>query len=79
VRQGTEPRLQEIFRAVLKLGAGADVTQVRQAAEPTWDSLAHVVLVGAVEGEFAIQIDAADSLQVTSYEAMARYLEERGL
>jgi acyl carrier protein len=79
VREGTEPRLQEIFRAVLNLGTDVDVTQVRQADEPAWDSLAHVVLVGAVEGEFAVQIDAADSLQVTSYEAMARYLTDQGL
>lgn len=75
----TEPRLKEIFRAVLSLDGNVDVTRVQRSAESAWDSLGHALLVAAVESEFGLQIDAGDSLELTSFDAMARYLEERGL
>ena len=79
VLETTAARLDDIFRAVLELPAGADVRATRQDAAAAWDSLAHVLLVGAVESEFGLQVDAADSLELTSYEAIARFLEGRGL
>jgi acyl carrier protein len=45
----------------------------------SWDSLAHVALVTAIESEFRVSLDAADQLQMTSYTATALLLEERGL
>lgn len=72
-------KLQEIVRAVLGLPADGDVTQVRQPAVETWDSLAHVSLMLAIEGEFGISIDVADQMRLTSYPAIRLYLEERGL
>jgi acyl carrier protein len=74
-----EQKLTEIFRAVFGLEEAVDVRRVRQLGTPTWDSLAHVTLVAALENEFQIAIEAADSLELTSYEAAANYLEERGL
>lgn len=71
-------KLNEIVRAVLELPSGADPTTAGQAVTPAWDSLAHAVLIGAVESEFGLQVDAADSLELTSYEAIARYLEAQG-
>jgi acyl carrier protein len=79
VRETSAARLDEIFRTVLELPAGADVRTTRQDAAAAWDSLAHVLLVGAIESEFGLQIDAADSLELTSYDAISRFLEERGL
>jgi acyl carrier protein len=70
--------LQEIFRAVFNLAPDADVTTARQLTLPQWDSLAHVTLMGAVESEFGLEIDLVDQLELTSYEAVAAYLEERG-
>lgn len=75
----TSEKLVSIFTEVFELPEGASVPDVRQAAEPRWDSLAHVILVGAIESEFGLQIDAADSLTLTSYNAIAVYLEGRGL
>ena len=75
----TVPRLNEVFRAVLELPPDAEVTEARQEASPNWDSLAHAVLVGALESEFGLTIDAADSLNLTSYKSVALFLEERGL
>jgi acyl carrier protein len=73
-----EQKLAEVFRAALKLGLDSDVTGARQLNTPSWDSLAHVSLVAALESEFGISVDIADSLALTSYRAVRLYLEERG-
>jgi acyl carrier protein len=75
----TTDTLQEIFRAVFELPAGANVASVRQLNTPAWDSVAHVSLVTAIESELDITLDAGDQLRMTSYAATALLLEERGL
>jgi acyl carrier protein len=75
----TQQTLEQVFRAVLELPDGADVTAVRQVSQPSWDSLAHVSLVLAVESEFGLSIEIADSIELTSYDAFALFLEEKGL
>ena len=74
----TEPRLEEIFRQVLQLGSGRDVSELEQSDVPEWDSLAHVSLILAIEEEFGVQVDAADAIELTSYDAVARFLESHG-
>lgn len=74
--QNQESRLQEIFRGVLNLAPGVDVTGCAQANTPAWDSMAHVTLMAAIEGEFGIEIDAGDSLSLTSYDSTRQYLAE---
>ena len=76
--QENERKLAEVFRAVLGLGPNTDVTGVRQLSTPGWDSLAHVSLVAAIESEFGISIDIADSMALTSFRAVTLYLEEQG-
>jgi acyl carrier protein len=75
----TRAKMGDIFRAVLELTPGTDVTRVRQINEGNWDSLAHVSLVAAIESEFSITLDAADALRMTSFEATQLLLEEKGL
>ncbi|MGH7561474.1 MAG: acyl carrier protein [Gemmatimonadales bacterium] len=79
MRAETHDRLGEIFAAVLELGAGEDPSQLRRGRHPKWDSLAHVMLIGALESEFGFEVDTADSLALDSYDAVAAYLEGRGL
>jgi acyl carrier protein len=74
-----ESKLQEIVRGALDLPPDADVTRLRQLGVESWDSLAHVSLMLAIEGEFAVSIDVADQIHLTSYPAIRRYLEERGV
>ena len=74
-----ESRLQEIVRATLELPPDADVTEARQLGVESWDSLAHVSLMLAIEGEFGVSIDVADQIQLTSYAAIRRYLQGRAL
>ena len=74
-----EQRLQAILRGVLNLSAGADVAGCTQSNTEAWDSMAHVLLVAAIEEEFGVTIDAGDSLGLTSYDAARRYLADAGV
>lgn len=74
-----EAKLGEIVRAVLQLPPDADVDRARQLSVETWDSLAHVSLMLAIEGEFGVSIDIADQIMLTSVPAIRLYLEERGV
>jgi acyl carrier protein len=72
-----DQRLEAIFRAVFELPDTRDVRTVRQVAEPKWDSLAHATLVSAIESEFGINVDLADALEMTSFDAARLIVEER--
>ncbi len=72
----TEQRLQAIFRGVLELPQDSDPTAAAQGQTPSWDSLAHVSLVAAIEAEFGVTIDAGDSMSLTSYEASRQFLAD---
>lgn len=69
-------RLATVFRVVFTLAPGMDPMETRQITTPKWDSLGHVSLVTALESEFEVEISAADSLEITSFEAAALILEE---
>ncbi len=73
----TDAKLQDLFRAVFKIEPDVDVTRVEQDNCPGWDSLAHVMLMGALESEFGIVVDVAETIDLTSYEAVAAYVEEK--
>jgi len=73
----TESQLREIFRAVFNLPATAEVEAISQATHPEWDSLAHVTITTAVESEFGIEIEAADSMDLTSFDAVRAYVASR--
>jgi len=74
-----EAKLSEIVRSVLQLPDGSDVSRARQLGVESWDSLAHVSLMLAIESEFDVTVDIADQLTLTSYPAIRLYLEERGV
>ena len=75
----TEQRLQAIFQAVLELPPGSDPTVSAHGQTASWDSLAHVSLVAAIEAEFDVTIDAGDSMSLTSYEATRQFLADLGV
>lgn len=77
--QAAESKLQEIVRATLELSPNVDVREAGQDALASWDSLAHVSLMLAIESEFDVSIDIADQIRLTSYPAILRYLEGRGV
>jgi acyl carrier protein len=74
-----EAKLNEIVRAVLQLPADADISRARQLSLESWDSLAHVSLMLAIESEFGLSIDISDQIALTSVPAIRLYLEELGV
>lgn len=73
-----ESRLQAIFQELFALPAGTDIGAARQDNVAGWDSMAHISLMAAIEGEFGVTIDAGDSMLLTSYEATHAWLTEQG-
>jgi acyl carrier protein len=71
-------KLQRVFREVFDREDGQDVSTLQQADEPSWDSLMHVSLIAAIESEFDVAIDAADSLAITSFKSAVTVLERQG-
>lgn len=79
MKTDTADRLEQIFRAVFQLPATANVRSFAQSNTPSWDSLAHVSIVMAIENEFGLTVDASDQLRFTSFEAIAQFFDELGL
>jgi acyl carrier protein len=73
-----DTRLQAIFQELFALPAGTDISASRQDNTSGWDSMAHISLMAAIEGEFGVTIDAGDSMQLTSYQAAHSWLTEHG-
>ena len=71
-----DARLADVFRAVFELPDDADPASFRQVNAQAWDSLGHVSLVTALESEFEIEISAADSIEITSFEAACLVVKE---
>ena len=70
-------RLEEVFRIVLDMPEGSDVSNVRRLTARRWDSLTHVSLVAAIESEFRLRFDTKDSELVTSFQAAKLLINER--
>ena len=73
-----QQRLEAIFREVLALPPGVDVRRVRQINQATWDSLGHVTLMAALEGEFGLTLDTSEMLGLGSFDAVRLFLEDKG-
>jgi acyl carrier protein len=67
--------LDALFREVLELEPGTDVTGLEQASEERWDSLAHMTLIMAMESQFGIQVDLEEAVEIRSYRDAARLVE----
>lgn len=70
-------KLEEIFRVVLDLDDGADVSGLARGLTPKWDSLAQVTLVAALEDEFDVAFDIADYAGMETFEGVAHTLARR--
>jgi acyl carrier protein len=77
MKPADDARLEAIFRAVFELPEAQDVSTVRQISEKKWDSLAHAMLVAAIESEFTLSIDIAEALEMTSFEATRLVIAEK--
>jgi acyl carrier protein len=74
-----EQRLQNVFVASLGLGPDVEVTSLAYAQHPAWDSVAHMQLVSAIEGEFDIMLDTDDVIGMSSYPEAVRIVRKYGV
>ena len=47
--------------------------------QKNWDSLATVSIVAGIESEFGVTIEASEYERLTSFEAVALLLDEKGI
>ena len=70
-------KLTEIFRLILELPDGSDVSKIKRVTESSWDSVANVELITAFESEFGVTLGLAEMERLTSYQATLLLLTEK--
>ena len=71
--------LDEAFRRGLALPPNSDVRAATIASLKRWDSVSHLQLIGAIEKTFGVSLTPGDVVDMTSYPAAVRILQERGV
>tara|TARA_B100001758_G_C18140262_1_gene468559 strand:+ start:101 stop:340 length:240 start_codon:yes stop_codon:yes gene_type:complete len=69
-------KLNQIFVTVLELDEEDFLDDLNSETCEKWDSLAHVLLIAAIESEFNIEVEASDYEDFTSYPAVKILLKE---
>jgi acyl carrier protein len=69
-------RLDGIIRESIELENG-QLADTAYGVTPTWDSVAHLMLMSAIEEGFGITLDADDVVAMTDYPAIRRTLREQ--
>jgi acyl carrier protein len=65
-----------VLRSQLMLPPDVDLTTIAYGRTETWDSVAHMQLVLALEEAFGIALDADDVVAMSSYAAATRILRD---
>lgn len=71
-----EATLERIFRSVLRVPAGEDVSSL-SAESHGWDSVAHLNLILAVEQEFRFMMTPEEASAANSFRAMLELVNSR--
>jgi len=74
----TIDRLEAVFREALELPAEHAVKGLKYQTE-TWDSVAHLKLVSAIEIEFGVMFETDDILGMSSFEKGVEILQKQGV
>jgi acyl carrier protein len=72
-------RLRGVFRSSLELDDGYDVDGLTYRGIESWDSLAHMSLVAAIEDEFGVMIDTDDVIDMSSFDKAREILTKQGV
>ena len=70
--------LKAIFASYLDLPGDTDWSEVRYQETSTWDSPAHMAIVGEPEDRLGIMIEIEDVIDMSSFEAALRILDKYG-
>lgn len=69
-------RLDKTFRSALGLGDDVDVATMAYGTSDSWDSLAHMQLVAALETEFGIMLDADEVISMSDFDVARKILRD---
>ena len=70
--------LKAVFTSYLDLPPEVDWADVRYQETSTWDSLAHMAIVGELEDRLGIMIEIEDVIDMSSFDAALRILVKYG-
>lgn len=72
----TVESVKNVFVRVLQAHPDEDPTTWKFAELSSWDSLAHMELVGALEDEFGIMLDTDAVIDMNSFDAAVRLVKK---
>ena len=79
MKNGSDDKLHRIFSEVL----GVSIDEISEESDPdtlpNWDSIAHLNLVLAIEGEFGITLSPEDAMEMLSVKIARLILEDKGI
>ena len=67
-------RLDAVIRSSLDLAPDTDLASIAYGETESWDSVAHMQLVAAIEESFGIMLETDDVIAMSTY-AIARQIE----
>jgi acyl carrier protein len=75
----SESTLQKAFTEALGLSPDTDFTILAYRSVEEWDSIAHMILIAAIEDAFDIMLETQDVLDMSSYEEAKIILKRYGV
>lgn len=74
-----EERLQNVFSQALNVPASKVRDDLQYHSIPEWNSIGHMMLIGALEDEFGISIDSDDVVNMNNVAAIKEVLKKYGI
>ena len=71
--------VREAFIEALELPTGTDVEALEIGKDSSWDSVAHMALVGELEDRFGIELETDDVVELSSYAKSIEILRRYGV
>lgn len=72
-------QLAQCFRDVLALPADADVKGLAYQEHPSWDSVAHMRLIAAIETSFDVMLETDQILEMSSFAKAVEIMKSCGI
>ena len=73
-----DDRLVRCFASAFPSATPDEIRTAKFDAMPGWDSLRGVTLLAVLDQEFGVQIDLPELLELETFDAVKRYLLQRG-
>lgn len=70
-------RLDDIVREVLDLEPDVDLSSIAYRETPTWDSVAHLELLTALEQAYGLTFEPDELMEMSDYDAIRAVTERR--